>query len=190
MCFIDTNAPIRLYCRALLLLKTANMDRVRFDYSMKNIPIPKPQAYMTKLIEKTEDLIRRMRWKAHFFTNPQVSQEKKKTFGFKSTRSPPFIEELKEFEDKMLKLVSDIKFKENPRKSSFQKKMSSDIREKIRRSDDLLIKADKTSNFYRMKPENYEELLHNNITKTYKKIDDSLATSIKKKSKNIAENLG
>ena len=110
-------------------------------------------------------------------------------FGFKSTRSPPFIEELKEFEDKMLKLVSDIKFKETPRKSSFQKKMSSDIKEKIRRSDDLLIKADKTSNFYRMKLENYEELLHNNITKTYK-IDDSLATSIVKKSKNIAENLG
>ena len=68
--------------------------------------------------------------------------------------------------------------------------MSSNIKEKIRRSDDLLIKADKTSNFYRMKPENYEELLHNNITKTYKKIDDSLATSIEKKSKNIAENLG
>ena len=73
VCFIDINASIRLYCRALLLLKTTNMDRVRFDYSMKNIPIPKPQAYMTKLIEKTEDLIRRMRWKAHFFMNPQSS---------------------------------------------------------------------------------------------------------------------
>ena len=68
--------------------------------------------------------------------------------------------------------------------------MSSDIKEKIRKSDDLLITADKTSNYYCMKPENYEELLYNNITKTYKKIDDRLTTSIEKKSKNIAENLG
>ena len=67
--------------------------------------------------------------------------------------------------------------------------MSSDIKDKIRGSNDLLIKADKTSNYYRMKPENYEELLHNNITKTYKKIDDSLATSIEKKSRNIADYL-
>ena len=67
--------------------------------------------------------------------------------------------------------------------------MSSDIKEKIRRSDDLFITVDKTSNYYRMKPENYEELLHNNITKTHKKIDDSLATRLEKKSKNITENL-
>lgn len=72
---------------------------------MKNIPIPQPQMYMTKLIEKTEDLIRRMRWRAHFFLNPPTMQEKKQTFGFKSTKSPPFIEELKDFEDKMLKLI-------------------------------------------------------------------------------------
>ena len=46
------------------------------------------------MIEKTEDLIRTMRWKAHFFLNPDTQQNKKNKYGFKSTKSPPFIEEL------------------------------------------------------------------------------------------------
>lgn len=49
---------------------------------------------MAKMIEKTEDLIRTMRWKAHFFLNPDTQQNKKNKYGFKSTKSPPFIEEL------------------------------------------------------------------------------------------------
>ena len=164
------------------------MDRVKFDYSMKNIPVPNPQAYMTKIIEKTESFIRRMRWKAHFFLNPQNNQEKKQTFGFKTTKSPPFVEEMKNFEESMLKLVSDIKFKDNPRTDSFQKKLSTDIENDIKGSSEMLIKADKTSNFYRMKPDAYDNMLHDNVTKTYRKIDSEAVTNIEKKSKAIAEN--
>ena len=43
------------------------MERTRFNYSMKNIPIPPRNSYLKKLIEKTESLIKRMRWKAFFF---------------------------------------------------------------------------------------------------------------------------
>ena len=156
---------------------------------MKNIPVPNPQAYMTKIIEKTESFIRRMRWKAHFFLNPQNNQEKKQTFGFKTTKSPPFVEEMKNFEESMLKLVSDIKFKDNPRTDSFQKKLSTDIKNDIKGSSEMLIKADKTSNFYRMKPDAYDNMLHDNVTKTYRKIDSEAVTNIEKKSKAIAENL-
>ena len=89
----------------------------------------------------------------------------------------------------MLKLVSDIKFKENPHKNDFQKKLSSDIKNTIKGSNELLIKADRTSNFYRMKPDNYDKLLHNNVTKTNKKIDNNIEASIERKSKSIAEEL-
>jgi len=34
---------------------------------MKNIPITPRNAYLKKLIEKTENAIKRMRWKAFFF---------------------------------------------------------------------------------------------------------------------------
>ena len=53
----------------------------------------------------------------------------------------------------------------------------------------MLIKPDKTSNFYRMKPEKYNKLLHNNVTTTYRKIDNEVVTGIERKSKSIAENL-
>ena len=37
----------------------------------------------------------------------------------------------------------------------------------------MLTKADKITNFYRMKPDTFNKLLHN-VTKTYKKIDNNL----------------
>ena len=59
---------------------------------------------MTKIIEKTESLIRRMRWKAHFFLNFLNNREKKQSFGFKATKLFPFVKEMKNFEENMLKL--------------------------------------------------------------------------------------
>ena len=41
-------------------------------------------------------------------------------------------------------------------------------------SKEMLIKADKTFNFYCMKLENTTKLLQNNITTTYRKIDDKV----------------
>ena len=59
----------------------------------------------------------------------------------------------------------------------------------VEKSNEMLIKAVKTSIFYRMKPENNEILLHNNVTKTYRKIDDEIADNIEFMLKNIAEEL-
>ena len=44
--------------------------------------------YLCCLIEKTEHLIRRMRWKAHFFLQPDQGSNNKQTFGFNSTKDP------------------------------------------------------------------------------------------------------
>ena len=41
-----------------------------FPFSLKNIPIPKPDNYKKLLIAKTEDFIQRVRWKVFFFLNP------------------------------------------------------------------------------------------------------------------------
>ena len=108
------------------------MDRVRFDYSTKNIPIPSPNAYITKIVEKTEIFIRRMRWKAYFYLNPNTTQDRKQTFGFKSNHSPPAIEELKKFEECMLNLVSNITFKQRSKGDDFQKQLAHDIKNTIK----------------------------------------------------------
>ena len=96
---------------------------------------------------------------------------------------------MKEIEDNMLKLVNEIKFKEKPKQGNFQKKLASNISNTIKGSTEMLIKADKTSNFYRMKPDRYQKLLHDNVTATYKKIDDEMVNNIEKKSESIAEEL-
>ena len=97
--------------------------------------------------------------------------------------SPPAIEELKKFEECMLNLVSNITFKQRPKGDDFQKQLAHDSKNTIKSSSDILIKADKTTNFYHMKPEKYTTALNENVTKTYKKIDNNVVTNIEKKSK-------
>ena len=43
------------------------MEKQNLDYSLKNIPIPDETSYLIKLIEKIEELTKRMRGKALFF---------------------------------------------------------------------------------------------------------------------------
>ena len=52
-----------------LLLFMQNMEKINYNYSLKNIPTASITSYQLKLIEKVENLIKRMRWKAHFFLN-------------------------------------------------------------------------------------------------------------------------
>ena len=44
-----------------------DLNVTRFEYSLKNIPIPGKNEYLRLLIEKVQALIRRVRWKAFFF---------------------------------------------------------------------------------------------------------------------------
>ena len=43
------------------------MEKLDIDYLLKNIPIPPNESYLIKLVEKTESIVKRMRWRAHFF---------------------------------------------------------------------------------------------------------------------------
>ena len=43
------------------------MEKLDIDYLLKNIPIPPNESYLIKLVEKTESVVKRMRWRAHFF---------------------------------------------------------------------------------------------------------------------------
>lgn len=107
-----------------------------------------------------------MRWKAHFFLNPSTSSTTRENYGFKSTKNPPPIEELKDFEDDVCKMIQSVKFKQvnNP----FLNKLKEDT-DRIKNEPKLLIPADKTTNFYKLEPATYNDLLEKNVTKSYKK---------------------
>ena len=97
-----------------------------------------------------------MRWTAYFFLNPDVSTSSKDTYGLKSTKNPPPVDELKEFEDDMLKMVQSTKFTQvnNP----FLIKLKNDT-DHIKKETKLLIAEDKTTNFYKLEPSKYNDLL-------------------------------
>ena len=85
------------------------MRQFRFDYLLKNISIPSRDNYLRNLIEKVESVLKRMRWKAHFFLKGEKSQEKTNYFGLSSNKTPPTILELKAFEEDVLKIIENIK---------------------------------------------------------------------------------
>lgn len=162
------------------------MERVNLGYSTKNIPIPKFSEYQKCLIMRTENFMRAIRWRTFFYLNPEIRAEPGEKYGFKSTKSPPYILELKQFEDGMLELVRSIKCKRisNP----FQRKLDEDCAS-IRGTNTLLVAADKTTNFYKVEPQKYRSLLNDNITMAYKKTTCAAEEDITKEDKRIASDL-
>ena len=112
--------------------------------------------------------MRNLRWKVFFYLNPSQKGTKKESFGFKSTSNPPFMKEIKPFEDDMFELVHNIKFK--PFTNGFQDRLKSD-KAIIENTDEMIVKADKTDNLYKMDVQTYKNHMVNVITKDYKKCD-------------------
>ena len=162
------------------------MERTSFPYSTRNIPCASKDNYLRRLIEKTETVIRNMRWRAFFYLNPITNVSEKETYGFKSRKTPPAIDEMRVFENRMTDLIQNIEF--DNRNNEFQRQLQKDIR-KINEDPNLIIKADKTTNFYKMSPDNYNDLVARNVQKTYKKSTSDQVNEINQEAKNLAEEL-
>ena len=109
-----------------------NMQQIRFNYSLKNIGLPTHDEYRRNIIDKTESVINRMRWKAHFFlrnNEEQQSSGRNPTFGLKSKQSPPSVPELKRFEEDIIHLIENIEF--NNSTNEFIKTIEADKKRKI-----------------------------------------------------------
>ena len=86
-----------------------------------------------------------MRWKLYAILNPGIKS--KKSFGFNTTNSPPQFKELKPFEDDMFAMIKGIQFRSV--KSRFQGSLKEKVTE-IRNTPEIIVKADKTTNLYKM----------------------------------------
>ena len=159
------------------------MEKINFECSTKNIPIPPSRDYLTRLIELTEKLIRIMRWRAYHFLNPSVPGERKGTFG----KNPPQVPELSEFEDRIAAMIQRIEFR-IPAPPKFQISLSKHI-DTVKKSSEIFVPADKTTNNYKMPPEHYKAILQKNIEKEYAKAPTDLEQCINSKAKDIALNL-
>ena len=91
------------------------MEKLQFDYLYKNIPIPTERNYKLQLMEKIELVIKRMRWKAHFYNKRKDGKEnetqtKPETYGLESLNCPPQVKELIQFESNLLDITKSLKF--------------------------------------------------------------------------------
>ena len=155
-------------------------------YSLKNIPIHTNKKYTISLISKAEHFLKRMRWKALFADNDEEKKESKENFGFKTAKTPPQHDLLNAFEDDIYELMRSIEFSNS--KSPFQQKLDKDITQ-LRNSGKVIVPADKTTNMYLVSTEQYQKLLTDNVTKTYKKSNPGRNEEIDKQSSNIARTL-
>ena len=95
---------------------------------------------------------------------------------------PGKVNELVQFEKDLIALVKNVKFRKV--KNHFQKKLQHDIK-MIKTSDKTLTFANKTSNMYRLSKDQYNMLLNNCITSTYKKSNSNIKKKINISGRNI-----
>ena len=138
-------------------------------------------------MEKIELVIKRMRWKAIHFNNNEDNKEecKPKWFGLKSFYSPKQVKELIPFENDLIEILRNIKFRRV--RNNFQKKLKDDINQ-VRASNKTMTFADKTSNMYRLNKDEYDKLINNSITSTYKKANKNISKQVNKAGKTILKN--
>ena len=83
---------------------------------------------------------------------------KTETYGLKSQKTPPPINELATFENDLIELVKNSKFRTVH--NHLQRMLKSDIK-LIQQSSKTLTPADKTSNMYRITKEEYNKMRRN-----------------------------
>ena len=91
---------------------------------------------------------------------------------------------MKEFEKDIQTMIESIKFRSSQNK--FQKKLKEDLK-LIISSKNLFLSADKTQNFYEIIKEGYEKIIHENVTKKYKKANMSLPQRTNRRARKIAK---
>ena len=96
------------------------------------------------------------------------------------------MKELKPFEDDVLELISNIKYKKvnNP----FQNQLKNDC-QSIFEATEIITKADKSQNLYKVPITDYKQTLQKEITKNYKKCKHELVTETNREAARIAKSL-
>ena len=143
---------------------------------MKNICIPSKQEYLMQLTHSVRKCVNNLRWRAEHFLRPKHSNKPKEKYGFKSLINAGPIAEMKEFEDKLYDLTRSIEFKEVP--NSFKNKLNCDIR-KINKDPRVNLPADKTKDFYKVRPADAEALIEKEIMKDYRKAEPDIVEQLR-----------
>ena len=100
-----------------------------------------------------------MEWKAFFFERDNEEEQNEKEepsnkFGFKSRKCPPQNQDMEKFEDNLLGMIKNIKFRIV--NDEFQRTLRKDIRI-VNNSPKAFISTDKTANMYELDKVQYDK---------------------------------
>ena len=161
------------------------MNRIEIPFSGKDIPIPPRKDYQRTMFRRIEQFCGSLRWKLFHFKFPGQST-RKECFGFKTPNPAPYDDDLKLFERLMFDIPRKVTF--SSQRTEFQVDLSAKVAE-IKSSDSLVVESDKTSNFYLVSVDDYRKMMHDDITKIYRKANDDALDDINREAANIAKSL-
>ena len=121
---------------------------------------------MELFIQSTEKFYKNFSWYVCRKLYPESFQNSKETYGLNLCKAPPRLNELKDFEKDLALFVRKIKFRK--RTNKFMSVLNME-KKKISRQNELIIPADKTSNRYLVKIDEYNKLMEKEIQKDYRK---------------------
>ena len=162
------------------------LTNYRLEYADRCIPVASPEQYKINLIQRSEQLIRNMRWKAFFYLFPHKRPAPAEYYGFKSIRGAPSVMAMSDFESRITNLIQGIEF--SSRLSPFQRKLKADVNA-IKNEPNVIMFADKTENMYKIDKQTYSQVLKKTVEKDYKKANSQTVNTILQQDKNIATRL-
>ena len=175
--------------RALADLPTPTqitMEQFHFNHSLKNIPTSTKQQYRAAMGPKVESFLNRFRWFL-YMSLAKLEPQAKETYGFPTSTPPPYVKEMIPFQEDFTKMIKNIEHRHT--NDHFQANLKNTVKD-IKRTDKIIITADKTRNLYTMPTEEYKKTLTNNVTSNYKKARETEVTRTNKNAANIAQELG
>ena len=159
------------------------MEQLNLTYNEKNIGLHSKHLIKRTLVSRTEDVVRRMRWKLWHIRNPSNKDPKEK-FGFRTTDSPPVMDELESFEKDLWALVKSIKFK--PASNVLTSKIREDLNN-LKSDSKIIVKGDKSRKLYKVAKDSYVKELKDKITTNYRKGDRSQVDIVNREAAKIAK---
>ena len=172
-----------------------------FAHSWKCVPVASKKQIMVKMFHFTNAFIQKIRWRVYHYDkalqltsnvngnnvtsntndiNDDNTQSHKRIFP--TPYSAPPCNRILAFESDLIDLVKNIEFRYV--NNTFQNELRKDIR-RINSSNNIIVFSDKTNNLYEIKPEAYNDLLRDNITRDYKLCDSNIVDNINDEAWNI-----
>ena len=176
-------------CVPVILCSTvrqAIMEAVNFDHSTKDIPVPDRKVFHNMFINSIETFYSKASWRLEKHLHPEKFQSRKKKFGFPSLKNPPKLKQLESLKADLIDLARNLQFRR--RYNPFQNQLRNEVNS-IKEDPNIILSADKTSNHYRVTPQEHQNLVKKEVTSEYKKAPKKHLDKVHKAHKAIVEEL-